>query len=34
VLDVNGKLLYSERQKEFEHTSLEAITAFLKRWRA
>ena len=25
---------YSEREKEFEHTSPEAITAFLKRWRA
>ena len=39
VLDANGKLLYSEREKEFEHsspehTSPEAITAFLKRWRA
>lgn len=33
VLDANGKLLYSEREKEFEHTSAEAITAFLKRWR-
>jgi hypothetical protein len=34
VLDANGKLLYSEREKEFEHTSPEAITTFLKRWRA
>ena len=34
VLDAKGKLLYSEAQKEFEHTSPEAITAFLKRWRA
>jgi thiol:disulfide interchange protein len=34
VLGANGKLLYSEREKEFEHTSPEAITAFLKRWRA
>ena len=33
VLDANGKLLYSEREKEFEHTSPEAIAAFLKRWR-
>jgi hypothetical protein len=33
-LDAKGKLLYSEGQKEFEHTSPEAITAFLKRWRA
>ena len=34
VLDASGKLLYSEHEKEFEHTSPEAITAFLKRWRA
>ena len=34
VLDANGKLLYSERDKEFEHTSPEAITAFLNRWKA
>jgi thiol:disulfide interchange protein len=33
VLDANGKLLYSERDKEFEHTSPEAITAFLNRWK-
>jgi thiol:disulfide interchange protein len=33
VLDSNGKLLYSERDKEFEHTSPEAITAFLNRWK-
>jgi thiol:disulfide interchange protein len=34
VLDASGKLLYSELEKEFEHTSPEAITAFLKRWSA
>jgi thiol:disulfide interchange protein len=34
VLDSNGKLLYSERDKEFEHTSPEAITAFLNHWKA
>jgi len=33
VIDANGKLLYSEREKEFEHASPEAITAFLKRWK-
>lgn len=33
VLDSNGKLLYSEHDKEFEHTSPEAITAFLNRWK-
>jgi thiol:disulfide interchange protein len=34
VLDANGNLLYVEREKEFEHTSPEAITAFLNRWKA
>src|SRR5277367_245749 len=33
VLDANGKLLYSEQPKEFEHSSPEAITAFLNRWK-
>ena len=33
VIDANGKLLYSERAKEFEHTTPEAITAFLNRWK-
>jgi thiol:disulfide interchange protein len=33
VLDADGKLLYSEHEKEFEHTSPVAIAAFLKRWR-
>jgi thiol:disulfide interchange protein len=33
VLDSDGKLLYAERDKEFEHTSPEAITAFLNRWK-
>ena len=33
VLDANGKLLYAEREKEFEHTAPEAITAFLNRWK-
>jgi thiol:disulfide interchange protein len=33
VLDADGKLLYSEHEKEFEHTSPGAIAAFLKRWR-
>ncbi|HEY1993706.1 MAG TPA: thioredoxin family protein [Edaphobacter sp.] len=33
VIDAYGKLLYSEREKEFEHTSPEAINAFLNRWK-
>jgi thiol:disulfide interchange protein len=33
VLDSNGKLLYSERDKEFEHSTPEAITAFLNHWK-
>ena len=33
VIDADGKLLYSERAKEFEHTTPEAITAFLNRWK-
>jgi thiol:disulfide interchange protein len=33
VIDANGNLLYSEREKEFEHTSPEAISAFLNRWK-
>jgi thiol:disulfide interchange protein len=33
VIDANGNLLYSEREKEFEHTSPEAINAFLNRWK-
>lgn len=33
VLDANGNLLYAEHDKEFEHTSPEAISAFLKRWK-
>jgi thiol:disulfide interchange protein len=34
VLDSHGRLLYSEHEKEFEHTSLSAVTAFLNRWKA
>jgi len=34
VLDSQGKLLYSEHDKEFEHTSASAITDFLNRWKA
>jgi thiol:disulfide interchange protein len=33
VLDARGNLLYSEHDKEFEHTSPEAITSFLNRWK-
>jgi thiol:disulfide interchange protein len=34
VLDAHGNLLYSERPKEFERSSAEAITALLNRWKA
>jgi thiol:disulfide interchange protein len=34
LLDSNGKLLYSEQPKEFEHSSPEAITAFLNKWKS
>jgi thiol:disulfide interchange protein len=34
VLDSHGKLLYSEREKEFEHATPEEITKFLNRWKA
>jgi thiol:disulfide interchange protein len=34
VIDSHGNLLYAEREKEFEHTSVEAVTAFLNRWKA
>jgi thiol:disulfide interchange protein len=33
VLDSRGRLLYSEKEKEFEHPSGPAITAFLTRWK-
>ncbi len=33
ILDARGKLLYTEQPKEFEHTSPEAITAFLNHWK-
>jgi len=34
VLSAHGTLLYSEREKEFEHTSPEAVNAFLNRWKS
>jgi thiol:disulfide interchange protein len=34
ILNSNGKLLYAEREKEFEHTSPSAITAFLNHWKS
>jgi len=37
VLDANGRLLYSQQNKEFENMSRirpEDVTAFLKRWRS
>ena len=33
ILDAHGNLLYAEQPKEFEHTSPEAITAFLNHWK-
>ena len=30
----NADKAYSEREKEFEHTTPAAITAFLNRWKA
>jgi thiol:disulfide interchange protein len=33
ILDSNGKLLYSEEPKEFEHSSATSITALLNRWK-
>ncbi len=33
VLDAGGHLLYAEQEKEFEHTSPEALHAFLDRWK-
>jgi Thiol:disulfide interchange protein len=33
VIDAHGRLLYAEHEKEFEHSSPEAITAFLNRWK-
>jgi thiol:disulfide interchange protein len=34
VIDANGKLLYAEQPKEFEHATPQEVTAFLKRWKA
>jgi thiol:disulfide interchange protein len=34
VIDAHGTVLYSERPKEFERTTPEAITALLNRWKA
>ena len=33
ILDARGHLLYAEREKEFEHTSPEALAAFLNHWK-
>jgi thiol:disulfide interchange protein len=34
VINAHGVILYSEREKEFEHTTPEAVTTFLNRWKA
>ncbi len=33
VLDAQGKVLYAEKAKEFEHASPEALAALLERWK-
>ncbi len=33
ILDSHGKLLYAQHEKEFEHTSPQAITALLTRYQ-
>ncbi len=33
IINAQGKLLYAERPKEFEHTSPEAVTALLNQWK-
>ena len=33
LLDDHGKLLYAEREKEFEHVTPQEITAFLTKWK-
>jgi thiol:disulfide interchange protein len=33
VLDANGRLVYVEGDKEFEHTSAQAVHTFLERWK-
>ncbi len=33
ILDSHGNLLYSEHEKEFEHTSASEVTALLSRWK-
>ena len=33
VLDAKGNLIYVERDKEFEHSSAEAVQAFLEQWK-
>ena len=34
VISAHGQLIYAEREKEFEHTSPEALTTFLNRWKS
>ncbi|HMF54439.1 MAG TPA: thioredoxin family protein [Edaphobacter sp.] len=34
VLDSNGKLLWSDQNKVFEHTTPKGVTEFLNRWKA
>ena len=34
VLGSHGELLYTEKEKEFEHTSPEALAVFLNRWKS
>ncbi len=34
IIDAKGTVLYAEQPKEFEHTSAQAITALLERWKS
>ena len=34
ILDDHGKLLYAEKEKEFEHSSPEAVNTLLNRWKS
>ncbi len=33
VLEAHGKVLYAEREKEFEHAGAQEVTAFLEKWK-
>ena len=33
IIDADGKVVYAEKPKEFEHTTPEGITALLEKWK-